>query len=258
MMSPYLDAAIAAARAAGAMLKEHFLVERRVNEFAAHDIKLELDVRAQDLITQMILARFPDHAIYGEEGVGGNQASEFQWIVDPLDGTVNYFYGIPHFCTSIAVRQQKKILAGVIYDPMRDELFAADSADGSATLNGAPIAVSARAQLSEAILSIGLAKVAETIDRNLPVLEQMIHRVRKCRMMGSAALDLAYVACGRLDGYIEAGISLWDVAAGILLCENAGGKIEMQPRRDKPEKYSIIASSGRIAEISESGRRIAG
>ncbi len=257
-MSPYLDAAVAAARAAGALLKDHFLVERRVNEFAAHDIKLELDVRAQDLITAMILARFPDHAIYGEEGVGGNQASEFQWIVDPLDGTVNYFYGIPHFCTSIAVRRNEKILAGVIYDPMRDELFTADSEDGTALLNGAPILVSARTQLSEAILSIGLAKVTETIDRNLPVLEQMIHRVRKCRMMGSAALDLAYVACGRLDGYIEAGISLWDVAAGILLCENAGGKTEMQPRRDNPDKYSIIASSGHIAEVSESGQRITG
>ena len=141
---------------------------------------------------------------------------------------------------------------------MRDELFAADHEDKRATLNGAPIAVSARTQLSDAIISVGLAKVAETIDRNLPVLEQMIHRVRKCRMMGSAALDLAYVACGRLDGYIEAGISLWDVAAGILLCENAGGQIDLQPRRDKPDKYSIIASSGHIAEISESGRSITG
>ena len=257
-MSSHLDAAIDAARAAGALLKEHFFAERRVNEFAAHDIKLELDVRAQDLITEKLLARFPDHAIYGEEGIGGNQASEFQWIVDPLDGTVNYFYGIPHFCTSIAVRRNQEILAGVIYDPMRDELFVADRADGTATLNGTPIVVSTRTQLSEAILSVGLAKVAETIDRNLPVLEQMIHRVRKCRMMGSAALDLAYVACGRLDGYIEAGISLWDVAAGILLCENAGGKIEMQPRRDKPDKFSIIASSGRITEISEGGQRVVG
>ena len=257
-MSHYLEVAVTAARAAGALLKEHFLIERRVNEFAAHDIKLELDVRTQDLITEMLLARFPDHAIYGEEGVGGNQASEFQWIVDPLDGTVNYFYGIPHFCTSIAVRRGEQILAGVIYDPMRDELFAADHENGVATLNGTPISVSARAQLSEAILSVGLAKVTETINRNLPVLEGMIHRVRKCRMMGSAALDLAYVACGRLDCYIEAGISLWDVAAGILLCENAGGKVEMQPRPDKPDKFSIIASSGHIAEISESGQNIVG
>ena len=257
-MSIYLEAATEAARAAGALLKSHLLTEREVNEFAAHDIKLALDVQAQDLITQILLARFPDHAIYGEEGIGGNQASEFQWIVDPLDGTVNYFYGIPHFCTSVAVRRGKEILAGVIYDPMRDELFAADHEDRRATLNGAPIQVSTRAQLSEAILSVGLAKVTETIERNLPVLEDMIHRVRKCRMMGSAALDLAYVACGRLDGYIEAGISLWDVAAGILLCENAGGRIEMQPRSDRPDKYSIIASSGHIAEVSERGRSIAG
>ena len=257
-MSIYLEAATEAAHAAGALLKEHFLSEREVNEFAAHDIKLALDVEAQDLITRLLLARFPDHAIYGEEGIGGNQASEFQWIVDPLDGTVNYFYGIPHFCTSIAVRRGKEILAGVIYDPMRDELFAADREGALAVLNGVPIRVSTRAQLSEAILSVGLAKVTETIERNLPVLQDLIHRVRKCRMMGSAALDLAYVACGRLDGYIEAGISLWDVAAGILLCENAGGKIDMQPRPDRPDKYSIIAASGRIAEVSERGQSIAG
>ena len=256
-MSIYLEAATEAARATGELLKEHFLSEREVNEFAAHDIKLALDVEAQDLITRLLLARFPDRAIYGEEGLGGNQASEFQWIVDPLDGTVNYFYGIPHFCTSIAVRCGQEVLAGVIYDPMRDELFAADREGALATLNGAPIQVSARTQLSDAILSVGLAKVTETIERNLPVLQDMIHRVRKCRMMGSAALDLAYVACGRLDGYIEAGISLWDVAAGILLCENAGGKIDMQPRPERPDKYSIIAASGHIAEVSERGQSIA-
>ncbi len=122
-MSNYLDTAATAARAAGALLRENFGRELNVNAFAAHDIKLELDVRAQELITQIILARFPDHAIYGEEGMDGNPDGEFQWIVDPLDGTVNYFYGIPHFCVSIAVRRREasEILAGVIYDPMREE-----------------------------------------------------------------------------------------------------------------------------------------
>ena len=95
-----------------------------MNEFHAHDIKLDLDVRAQDLITAQLLAQFPDHAIYGEEGLAGNQASDFQWIVDPIDGTVNFFYGIPHFCISIALRERGEIIVGVIYDPMRDELWA--------------------------------------------------------------------------------------------------------------------------------------
>jgi myo-inositol-1(or 4)-monophosphatase len=255
-MSQHLDTAVAAARAAGALLRENFGPSRRVNEFAAHDIKLALDVEAQDLITRLILERDPTHAIFGEEGIAGNQASEFQWIVDPLDGTVNYFYGIPHFCVSIALRQKEEILAGVIYDPMREELFTAARGE-DAQLNGTAIHVSARHELSEAILSVGLAKVAETIDTNLPVLEQLIHRVRKCRMMGSAALDLAYVACGRLDAYIEAGISLWDVAAGILLVDNAGGQVQLTPRPEKPGKYAIVASSGRISEIAESAKRIA-
>ena len=256
-MSPYLETAIAAARAAGKLLRDNFGRNPDVNEFHAHDIKLALDVEAQDLISKMLLAQFPDHAIFGEEGIDGNQDSPFQWIVDPLDGTVNYFYGIPHFCTSIAVREGEQILAGVIYDPMRDELFAAERG-GDATLNGKPIAVSQRAKLGDAILSIGLAKVAETIDKNLPVLEDMIHRVRKTRMMGSAALDCAYVASGRLDAYVEAGISIWDVAAGVLLIENAGGKVVMTPRPDKPGKYAIITSSGRIPEIEEKAAVIAG
>jgi myo-inositol-1(or 4)-monophosphatase len=255
-MSHHLDTAVAAARAAGELLHEHFGRSRRVNEFAAHDIKLALDVEAQDLITRIILERHPEHAIYGEEGLAGNQASEFQWIVDPLDGTVNYFYGIPHFCVSVALRRHEEIMAGVIFDPMRDELFTTQVGD-DAKLNGAVIQVSARTELSDAILSVGLAKVAETIDTNLPVLEQLIHRVRKCRMMGSAALDLAYVACGRLDAYVEAGISLWDVAAGILLVRNAGGEVELKPRPERAGKYAIVASSGRIAEIAESAKRIA-
>jgi myo-inositol-1(or 4)-monophosphatase len=254
-MSQHLDTAIAAARAAGKLLREHFGRDPRVHAFHAHDIKLALDVEAQDLITSILLEAEPEHAIFGEEGIGGNQESEFQWIVDPLDGTVNYFYGIPHFCVSIGLRRGNEFLAGVIYDPMREEIFTS-AAGAPAHLNGETIRVSARTNLGDAMLSVGLAKMAETINANLPVLEDMIHRVRKCRMMGSAALDLAYVACGRLDAYIEAGISLWDVAAGILLVENAGGQVQFTPRTDKPGKYTIVASSGHLAEITQSAARL--
>ena len=255
-MTSYLETATVAARAAGKLLRENFGGVLNVNEFAAHDIKLELDERAQALITQIVLERHPDHAILGEEGLAGTQGSEFEWIVDPLDGTVNYFYGIPHFCVSVAVRQKDEILAGVVYDPMREELFSAERG-GKALLNGRPIAVSAREQLGEAIVSVGLAKVAQTIELGLPVLQDLIHRVRKTRMMGSAALDLAYVASGRLDAYIEAGVSIWDVAAGVLLVRNAGGRIVMNPRRDAPGKLAVVASSGRIGEIAASGQRLA-
>lgn len=244
-MNPYLQTAVDAARAAGALLCQHFGGTLEVNEFAAHDIKLDLDVRAQELITQMLLERFPDHAIYGEEGIAGNQAGDFQWIVDPIDGTVNFFHGIPHYCVSIALRERGEIVLGVIYDPSRDELWQV-AKDGTPTLNGRPIAVSTRAQISDAVLSVGFSKTKTTIAAGLPLLEKYVKRARKCRLMGSAALDLAYVACGRFDAYIEQSVSLWDVAAGKILVETAGGKFEMTPREDTPDKISVVASSGRI------------
>ncbi len=244
-MTSHLDTALVAARAAGELLRSHFGKPLEVNEFAAHDIKLDLDVRAQTLITEILLGAFPDHAIFGEEGIAGNQASEWQWIVDPIDGTVNYYYAIPHFCISIALRRGDEIQVGVIYDPMRDEMWAV--ARGSApTLNDQPIAVSPRTQLSDAVLSVGFSKTKTTIAAGIPLLEKYVMRARKCRLMGSAALDLAYVACGRLDAYIEQSVSIWDVAAGMLLVESAGGKFKMTPRADTPEKISVVASNGRI------------
>jgi myo-inositol-1(or 4)-monophosphatase len=244
-MKHYLDAAHNAALAAGKLLRENFQQPQRVKAVAAHDIKLEIDVRAQELVGKLLLEEFPAHALYGEEGIVGDQSSEHQWIVDPLDGTVNYFYGIPHFCVSIALRLHKEIVVGVIYDPIRGEMWTAQRGDVS-KLNGAPIHVSDRAELAEAVISIGLAKTGETINTNFPLLQQMIHRVRKCRVLGSAALDMAYVASGRFDAYIETGISLWDIAAGSLLVKNAGGTVDLRPRENIKDKYSIAASNGRI------------
>ena len=244
-MTSHLDTALTAARAAGELLRTHFGKPLDVNEFAAHDIKLDLDVRAQTLITEILLGAFPDHAIFGEEGIAGNQASEWQWIVDPIDGTVNYFYSIPHFCISIALRRGDAIQVGVIYDPMRDEMWAVERG-GKPTLNGEPMSVSQRTQLSDAVLSVGFSKTKTTIAAGIPLLEKYVMRARKCRLMGSAALDLAYVACGRLDAYIEQSVSLWDVAAGKLLVESAGGHFKMTPREDAPEKISVTASNGKI------------
>ena len=244
-MKHYLDAAENAARAAGKLLRENFQRRQRVTSVAAHDIKLEIDVQAQELIGKLLLEEFHAHALYGEEGIVGDQSSDHQWIVDPLDGTVNYFYGIPHFCISIALRLHKEIVVGVTYDPIRGEMWTGQQGEGS-KLNGAPIHVSDRAELAEAVISIGLAKTGETINTNFPLLKQMIHRVRKCRVFGSAALDMAYVACGRFDAYIETGISLWDIAAGALLVENAGGTVDLRPRENMKDKYSIVASNGLI------------
>ncbi len=244
-MKHYLDAAEKAARAAGKLLRKNFGQPQRVNAVAAHDIKLEIDIQTQALITKLLLKEFPKHALYGEEGIVGDQSSEHQWIVDPLDGTVNYFYGIPHFCVSIALRFRNELLVGVIYDPIRREMWKGQKGEIS-KLNGNPVHVSDRADLAEAVVSVGLAKTGETINANFPLLQQMVHRVRKCRVLGSAALDMAYVACGRLDAYIEQGISLWDIAAGWLLVENAGGTVDLRPREDMKDKYSIVAFNGLI------------
>ena len=244
-MTQYLDVAIAAAREAGDLLRGNLHQPHSVNAKEAHDIKLEIDVQTQDLITDLLLKNFPQHALYGEEGIVGDQSSEFQWVVDPLDGTVNYFYGIPHFCVSIALRCQSEIIVGVIHDPMRDETWTVQKG-GEPKLNDRVFRVSERVELAEAVVVVGLSKTAATIESGLPRLQSMLRRARKCRLMGSAALDMAYVACGRFDAYIEHGISLWDVAAGWILIERAGGVVEMQPRTDMKDKYNIVASNGVI------------
>ncbi len=242
-MSDYLEKAKEAAEAAGGLLRANFGRPLNVDANEAHDIKLELDRRSQALIESLLLEKFPDHAIYGEEGMRGDPGAEFQWVIDPIDGTVNYFFGVPHFAISIALRQAGKIIVGVIYDPMRDEMWAVEQ-EGVPMLNGQPIAVSSRTELGEGIVSVGVAKSLDSIDRGLPLFDRMARSAKKCRMMGSAALDIAYVACGRLDAYIESQISLWDVASGLLLVERAGGKVVLEPHETEAEKFSIVASSG--------------
>src|ERR1051325_10652815 len=143
-MKHYLDAAENAARAAGESLRKNFHRSQHVNVFAAHDIKLAIDVETQELITKKLLQQFPEHALYGEEGVVGDQSSEHQWVVDPLDGTVNYFYRIPHFCVSIALRFKAEGIVGVIYDPMRDEMWSVQKGE-KPRLNGEHTSGSANA-----------------------------------------------------------------------------------------------------------------
>ncbi|WP_411847012.1 inositol monophosphatase family protein [Roseibacillus persicicus] len=241
----YLETAINAAQEAGQLLRDHFHQDKNVDEAQHHDLKLELDRKAQDLIFERIAAEFPDHALYGEEGLGGNQESEFQWIVDPIDGTVNFFYGIPHFCVSIAMRQGEDILVGVIYDPMTGELWTAEK-DGEVLLNGKPLKVSSRTKLEEAIVFIGCGKDEEALKIGLERFRKASLRCRKMRMMGSAALGMAYTASGRLDAYVESRISLWDIAAGKLILEMAGGSCELVPNAENSDIYAIKATNGLI------------
>jgi myo-inositol-1(or 4)-monophosphatase len=244
-MNQYLDVAIKAARAAGALVRENFGRPLKVNVEEAHDIKLELDVRSQALITELLLEKFPEHAILGEEGCPEDTATAFEWVLDPIDGTVNYFYGIPHFCISIALREKGEIIVGVIYDPMRDELWHAELG-GRAYLNDQPIAVSQSTDISQSVISIGMSKTTAELEVGLSIFRDLLARARKCRLMGSAALDLAYVATGRFDAYIERSVNWWDIAAGVLLVNCAGGRLVIAPSAVQNEKLSVIAWNGKI------------
>jgi myo-inositol-1(or 4)-monophosphatase len=241
----HLEVAKQAACQAGAFLKEHFGKPLDVDEAKHHDIKLALDRESQDLITRVLLGAFPDHAIYGEEGVAGNLDSDYQWIVDPIDGTVNFFYGIPHYCVSIALRHVDELIVGVIYDPSMDDLWEVEKG-GPALMNGELISVSSRTKLEEAALFVGCGKDTESLTTGLERFHRASLRARKMRMMGSAALGMAYIATGRLDAYVESRISLWDIAAGQLLLEAAGGKTELTDIPDIKDAWSIVATNGKI------------
>ncbi len=256
-----LGCAMAAAKAAGKIMSDNFHSPKTINSATRHDIKLELDVRCQKRIESMLRRAFPEVAILGEEGVAGNQKAPYRWVVDPIDGTVNFTYGIPHACVSIALQARGELafwprgessrrhpdhlyqtLVGVVYDPFCDELWTA-SRGGVARLNGRIIHVSNRKNLGEAIVSIGFAKQRSTMNKMLPILNRLIPRVRKVRLMGAAALSMVYVASGRMDAYLEYGLRLWDIAAGGLILECAGGDFWNQPLSGK-HTYQVLANNG--------------
>ena len=243
-------AAITAAQAAGEKLRRAFGQPLHVDEMLAHDIKLAADKECQALIYEILLGHFPKSRCIGEEGDSdniGDPSAEIEWIVDPIDGTMNLSLGIPHFCVSIAAREVKsqRIVLGVIYDPLRQELFTAERGTG-AYLNGVRQQVSPRAKLEEAVLAVGFAKSQDSIEHCLKLYQFYGDRARKLRAMGSAALDLAYVATGRLDAYIEQGVNLWDIAAGIVLVEEAGGIVDAERKKPPDGGYRVCARSGHI------------
>jgi len=251
-----LAAAIDAAHAAGAVMRKNFHLPKKINEAYQHDIKLELDVRCQKLIEKKLRAAAPGYAILGEEGVLGDPLSTDRWVVDPIDGTVNFTYGIPHACVSIALQHRRakspgtypdadfETVAGVVYDPFTDETFTGIKG-GPAKVNGRKILVSRRTRLEESIISIGFAKSAVSLERMLPQFNTLVHKVRKIRIMGAAALAMVYVAAGRFDAYVEGGIRLWDIAAGGLILECAGGDFFHQPI-EGDHAYRIIANNGKL------------
>jgi myo-inositol-1(or 4)-monophosphatase len=257
------NSAINAAKAAGQIMRKNLASPKKVNKATSHDIKLELDVRCQKVIQGRLHSTFPNAALLGEEGVAGDPNAEFRWVVDPIDGTVNFAHGIPHASVSIALQQRSgckprtagrrgrdrdveeyQTVLGVVYDPFQNELWTAIEGQ-PARLNGRVIRPSRIRNLAECIVSIGFAKSRSSVHSALPHFLWLARRVRKIRMLGSAALGLTYVATGRLDGYIERGVSLWDIAAGGLIIECAGGKFWAEAT-GRGQKYRMIASNGLV------------
>lgn len=243
--SSQLQAACAAARAAGAFLRARFTDAGPVNEELPHDIKLQLDKDSQAIIVESLLKAFPGYAVLGEEGNAGSEEADSVWIVDPIDGTVNYFYGIPIFCVSIALRVRGELVLGCVYDPMQDECFTA-SAGGAAYLNGREIKVSSRKELAKAVIFVGHGSHDGSGEEGIRRFAYLSARVRKIRILGSAALTLCYIAAGRFDAYIENRIHLWDFAAAGVILASAGGQLEFTPREDSAETGSVIAWNGHL------------
>lgn len=194
------------------------------------DLVTEVDRGAEQMIRSLIATHFPEHAFLGEEsakdGLTPEQAmeEEFVWIVDPLDGTINFVHGFPNFSVSIALARKGEIIVGVVYDPNRDEMFVAEKGKG-AYLHGRRMSVSKEDSLAASLLAAGMPALREDGLRNLDRLRSVSGRVRSVRMLGSAALHLAYVAAGRLSGYWEYGLNAWDMAAGTLLVTESGGRV---------------------------------
>jgi myo-inositol-1(or 4)-monophosphatase len=236
-----------AARAAGSILLERFGSERALEQTKSSptDLVSEADLLAERAIRELLAERAPGDAIMGEEGADTGGTTGRRWIVDPLDGTVNFLFGIPQWAVSVACEG----IAGVVFDPVRDELFAV--AEGRATLNGVPLRASQRTELASALVATGFGYEAEVRAGQAETVARLLPLVRDIRRAGAAALDLAWTAAGRLDAFYERGVKPWDTAAGELLCAAAGLDVRrLEPRDGLPE--GILAAPPAIAgELAE-------
>jgi myo-inositol-1(or 4)-monophosphatase len=248
-MSEYVEWASEVAREAGAILLIYY--ERRVKvEYKAGkgdaDVVTEADRASERKIVERIRARFPEHAIVAEEGGGRESESPYRWFVDPLDGTTNFAHSFPQFCVSIGLAKGREMIAGVVFDPLRDELFTAERG-AKAFLNRRPIHVSKVAALSESLLATGFPSRKRHQNSNIHFYHQVTLASHGVRRPGSAALDLCYVAAGRLDGFWEFRLNPWDTAAGWLIVEEAGGRVsDMHGAGYHLESDSILAANGLI------------
>ena len=238
-----LDVAICAAEAAGQHALENKHRRTEAIETFSHDVKLVLDAECQKIAEKVIASEFPDHGILGEEGVRQNRTQAYEWIIDPIDGTMNYTHGFPYWCCSIAVRHNQKVLAGCVYAPEFEDYYTAHIEE-SAKLNGEPIKASGTRQLQDAIIFTGLSKHLEkAAEPQFEIFRKLALNTQKLRINGAAALDLCHVAAGSGDGYFESGIYLWDFAAGGLIAEQAGAVLSLYPQKNEPDAYTVLCAN---------------
>lgn len=247
-VSEFLPVAVEAARSAGQLLREALGGERHITyKGSPTNLVTEMDRRAELLIVGRLLQAFPDHGLLGEEGGERPGRSPYRWVIDPLDGTTNYAHGLPVYAVSIALERAGVIELGVGYDPSRDECFVAERGAG-ATLNGKPLAVSGTTELGESLLATGFPyDIRTAAQTNLPEWAALSVRTHAVRRLGSAVLDLCYVAAGRFDGFWELRLGPWDVAAGGLIVLEAGGSVtDVAGGPWRIDGCGILASNGRI------------
>lgn len=221
-----LELATEAARRAGSLITTGREAVLTVSTKSTQtDVVTQMDTAAEQLITQVLLSARPGDAVLGEEGASSAGSSGVRWIVDPIDGTVNYLYGIPQFAVSVAAEVAGRVVAGVVYEPVREELFAAVR-EGGATCNGVPLRCSGESRLERALVATGFGYAAGRRARQAQVLQQVLPAVRDIRRAGAASLDLCSVASGRVDAYYERGLAPWDLAAGALVATESGARVE--------------------------------
>ena len=245
-MTKELDVAIEAAKAAGEVLRDGFGGERTLRYKGEVDIVTEMDERAERVISEVLKGAFPNYSILAEEGGMLMREGDSRWIVDPLDGTTNYAHGLPIFAVSIALERAGEVSCGVVYDPMRQQLYAAERGAG-ATLNGQPIEVSDTDELIRAVIVTGFPYDRDEVPAAVELFGRFAMMTQSIRRLGSAALDLCFVAAGRLDAYYERGIWPWDIAAGSLILQEAGGRItDYQGEKFDLEGREAAASNGAL------------
>jgi len=210
------------------------------------DIVTEADKKIEEFIIKEIKKEFPDSNIIAEESDLKKKKSELEWIIDPIDGTTNFYHGFPFFCVSIAVMYRGNVVLGFVYDPIRDEIFEAVK-DEYASLNGKTISVSGIDSLDKALLATGFPyDIRESSDNNINYFNHLLLKAQAIRRAGSAALDLCYVACGRFDGFWEIKLKPWDTAAAALILSEAGGKVTDMENIEKPIIYKEVVGSNRL------------